>query len=166
MHNPITFHDCITYDFIRSSVVEPSWAVEHQSPHLCFQIRTTLGNRENEKNKGLHPDSTNTAVSNMQALNRWHHWVSFYDRQEETRITTGEKNSVYSSIILTLPFLSEAQRRQDIVNIMLLLLITLLYCLIFFFVIPENISTFLTLIALVLLTIYRLSAIFQLTCSL
>ena len=42
---------------------------------------------------------------------------------------------------------------------MLLLLITLLYCLIFFFVIPENISTFLTLIALVLLTIYRLSAI-------
>ena len=42
---------------------------------------------------------------------------------------------------------------------MLLLLITLLYYLIFFLVIPENISTFLTLIALVLLTIYRLSAI-------
>ena len=87
--------------------------------------------------------------------------LSFFLRQTKKRrgLPLERKNLVYSSIILTLPFLSEAQRRQDIVNIMLILLITLLYCLIFFFVIPENISTFLTLIALVLLTIYWLSAI-------
>ena len=58
------------------------------------------------------------------------------------------------------PILSAAQRTQDIVNIMLLLLVTLLYYLVFFSsIISENTSAFLTVIALVLLTICQLSAI-------
>ena len=45
------------------------------------------------------------------------------------------------------------------VNIMLLLLITLLYNIIFFSVLSDNTAAFLTVIALILLTIYWLSAI-------
>ena len=93
--------------------------------------------------------------------------LSFFLRQTKKRrgLPLERKNLVYSSIILTLPFLSEAQRRQDIVNIMLLLLITLLHYLIFFSVVSENTSAVLTVIALILLTLYRLSAISNLQVS-